>query len=257
MTDPENVNPKTLNRIRGLMEKANRTDSEEEADAFRAHAMKLMAAHGIQQAMLEATGQKTADTITKIRVSFQNPYSYEKHNLLRGIAVALGCKTLMYPKGKSVLATDVVGHSSDLERVEFLYTLLLVQSETGAAKLSADSYGGYYTGTEVAARTRHLRASYMAGFSATISERLTEIAEHATRQNQAEHTAAGDGAPGTALVLASRMELVENKFKEYFPKTGQRKSRTYNMTGYGAGQAGGRRADLNQTRFGARKALAQ
>jgi len=267
MTEPtDGPDANILRKVRALMDKANSTEFEGEADALRAKAMEMMTAYGIEEAMLEATGQKKADHVTKITVTFVNPYSTEKHMLLRAIAVALGCRTLRYPNGKSVSHTDVVGHSSDLERVEFLYTLLLVQAETGAAKVRAKGYvidtrygyeqTRYLTARQVAARTRALRAAYMAGFAEVINERLTEIRRHAEAQNQATHTAAGDGAPGTALVLASRKELVDNAFHAYFPRVSHSRGRSYNTAGFAAGQAGGRQADLGQNRFGSRgKAL--
>lgn len=253
MTEPSD---KILNRVRGLLDKAASTRDEfpAEAKALRDKAMELMAAYGIEQAMLEATGQKAADTVTEVTITFCNPFSYEKHNLLLNISYALGCKTLCYKSGKSVTRTIVVGHSSDLERVEFLYTLLLVQAENGVAKLKADSYNGYYTPREVAAQTRGLRAAYLAGFGEEIGDRLTAIAKHAAAQNEAQH--AGDSAPGATLVLMSRKELVDQKFRELFPKTSEGTGRAYNGTGWAAGQAGGRNADLGQDRFGTRgKAL--
>lgn len=253
MTEPSD---KILNRVRGLLDKAASTRDEfpAEAKALRDKAMELMAAYGIEQAMLEATGQKTADHVTKLTITFVNPFSYEKHSLLLNISYALGCRTLCYKSGKSVTETVVVGHSSDLERIEFLYTLLLVQAQSGAAKIKADSYNGFYTPREVAVQTRALRAAYLAGFGEEIGDRLTAIAKHATAQNEAQH--AGDSAPGAALVLTSRKELVDQKFQEFFPKTKKGASRTYHGSGYAAGQAGGRNADLGQDRFGSRgKAL--
>jgi len=257
MTEPSN--DKILNRVRGLLDKAASTEFEGEAQLLRDKAMELMAAYGIEQAMLEATGQKAADHITKIVITFSNPFSYEKHNLLLNISYALGCKTLCYKSGKygkSVTSTVVVGHSSDLERVEFLYTLLLVQAENGAAKLKADSYNGYYTPRKVASQTRALRAAYLAGFGEEIGDRLTAIAAHAAAQNEAQH--ADDSAPGAALVLTSRRELVDQKFRELFPKTKLGGGRVYSGAGWAAGQSGGRNADLGQDRFGTRgKALAR
>lgn len=247
MTEPSD---KILNRVRGLLDKAASTRDEfpAEAKALEDKAMELMAAYGIEQAMLEATGQKTADHVTKLTITFVNPFSYEKHSLLLNISYALGCKTLCYKSGKSVTHTVVVGHSSDLERVEFLYTLLLIQAQNGAAKMKANSYNGFYTSREVAAQTRGLRAAYLAGFGDEIGERLTAIAKHAAAQNEAQH--AGDSAPGTALVLKSRKELVDQKFRELFPKTNKGASRAYNGAAWAAGQSGGRNADLGQDRFG-------
>ena len=254
MTDPNE--PTILRRVRALMDKANSTEFEGEAKTFRDKAFELMAAYGIEQAVLEATGKAATDDITTIRIDFVSSFSFEKHMLLRAISTALGCKTIMTPSGKSVLYTEVVGHRSDLERVEFLYTLLLIQAETGAAKLKAHSHGGYYGPRTVAAHTRALRAAYLRGFGEEVGGRLTAIQRHAANQSDVAH--AGDGAPGAALVLASRWEVVERAFGELFPETSEHKTRRhYNKKGYAAGQAGGRNADLGQDRFAHRKALAR
>lgn len=259
MTEPNESNEKILRTIRGLLDKANSTEFEGEADALTAKAMELMAKHQIDQAVLEATGKKAADTVSKITITFVNPFSHEKHLLLRSIAMALGCRTLRYPVGKSVSHTDVVGHTSDLERVEFLYTLLLVQAQAGAMKVKAPAYvvdthygyeqTRYLNSGQIAARTRAKRAGYLAGFADVIGERLTEITRHAAAQSDTEHTTAADSAPGAALVLASRKEAVNTAFTAFFPHTTTSRGRSYNTSGYAAGQAGGRRADLGQTRF--------
>lgn len=255
MTEP--TNDKILNRVRGLLDKAASTEFENEAQALRDKAMELMAAYGIEQAMLEATGRKTADTVTEIRIDFVNPFSFEKYTLASRIASALGCKTIVMKAGKSAQFVNIIGHSSNLERVEFLYTLLLVQAQNGAAKVAADPNSRecwHMTARQVGAHTRTLRASYLAGFASEIGVRLKEIARHAAAQNDATH--AGDGGPGTELVLASRKEMVNRKFRELYPHTGTVKGRSYENSGYSAGQAGGRNADLGQNRFDTRgKAL--
>ena len=250
MTEPSN--DKILNRVRGLLDKAASTEDEfpDEAKALRDKAMELMAAYGIEQAMLEATGKKTADHIVEVTIGFKNPYSREKHSLLSIVAKVFSCRAVGIISGKSVLYAKLVGHTSDVERVEFLFTLLLVQAENGAAKVKADSHGGWYSDREVAARTRTLRASYMAGFADEVGGRLREIQRHAERQNDAQH--AGSGTPGAALVLASRRELVDQRYADLFPDSRQMRSRNYDGSGFNAGRAGGRNADLGQNRFGTR-----
>lgn len=257
MTDP--TNDKILNRVRALLDKAASTQEEfpAEAKALRDKAMELMTAYGIEQAVLEATGKKAADTVTQIRIDFANPYSFEKYTLATHIAKALGCKTIVMKSGKSAEYVNIIGHSSDLERVEFLYTLLSVQAQNGAAKVEADRYSWEncdLTDCQLGAVTRRLRAAYLAGFAMEIGIRLRDIVEHAAAQNDATHQ--GDSGPGTELVLASRKEMVDQKFRELYPHTGTVKSRSYTSSGYNAGRAGGRNADLGQNRFGTRgKAL--
>jgi hypothetical protein len=58
------------------------------------------------------------------------------------------------------------------------------------------------------------------------------------------------------LVLASRKEMVDRKFAEFFPHTKKVSGRSYRSSGYEQGRVGGAAADLGQNRFGTRgKAL--
>jgi hypothetical protein len=258
MTEPSN--DKILNRVRGLLDKAASTRDEfpAEAKALEDKAMELMAAYGIEQAMLEATGQKAADGIGKLTINLTDPYSFEKSILVHRIAESamFNCRTVIEKRGKLVLFVEMVGHASDLERVEFLYTLLLIQAQNGMAKIKADSFNGFYTPREVAAHTRRLRASYLVGFSDEIYGRLTELAAHAQRQNDQARMDAGATGPSTALVVASRKELVDQAAAREFGKITTTAKRTYSKEGADAGRMGGRNADLGQDRFGTRgKAL--
>lgn len=256
MTEPSD---KILNRVRGLLDKAASTEFPDEAQALRDKAMELMAAYGIEQAMLEATGRKTADGIILVTITFENPFSFEKSLLLARIAESsmFNCRMVIEKRGKSVMFAEIVGHTSDLERVEFLYTLLLVQAENGMAKVKGNSFDGFYTPREVAAETRQLRASYLVGFANEIGDRLQELAAYAQQQND-QTRAAGDTGPSTALVVASRRELVNQAAAEKFGKIVTSAKRKYYKEGVNAGRAGGRNADLGQDRFGTRgKALAR
>lgn len=256
MTEPNGtLDSKILNRVRGLLDKAASTEFEEEAQALRDKAMALMAAYGIEQAMLQASGRVVRDEIINTRISYKNPFSHEKHTLLHCVATIFNCRAIGTASGKSVLYADMVGHASDVERVEFLYTLLLVQAENGAAKIKAGDNYGYRPPRQVAAHTRALRAAYLVGFAEEIHSRLYRIQQHAARQHNIAHT--GDGTANVLPVLASRKELVDRRYAELFPGKLKANARRYRDDGYQAGRAGGRNADLGQDRFRTgRKALA-
>src|SRR4051812_24011609 len=105
MTEPSN--DKILNRVRGLLDKAASTRDEfpAEAKALEDKAMELMAAYGIEQAILEATGQKVADGIGKLTINLTDPYSFEKSILVHRIAESamFNCRTVIEKRGKLVL----------------------------------------------------------------------------------------------------------------------------------------------------------
>lgn len=237
---------KILTRVRGLLAKAEATQYEQEAEALTAKAFALMSAYGLEEAMLAATGDK-ADEIGSIVIEVSGGYAVKLATLIQVIARALEAKAVyakpykgndrhnIPPRSGRV---TVVGHRSTLERVEFLYTLLLAQATRGMGRIT-----GYSAG-----QSRSLRSGYLTGFTDEVGQRL-EAAERAARADYDKSHPTGDG-PGTAVVLADRRATVVRRFEEMFPKTRSRKVGIVNAEGYAAGQRDGRMADLGGKRFG-------
>jgi len=222
-----------LARIRKLLDMAEATELTNEArDSYNAKAAQLIAKYGVDQALLEAASS-TRPTATDKRITIPAPYARDKLGLLASIAVALGCKIVRRPTpqlgGGTLLTAHLIGMSADLTRAEILYTSLLVQMAHGLAAARVP-FGE---------DARAYRRSWMAGFASTIAARL-EAAERAARRD----ATSGEDGSSTALVLASRADLVSARLTALYPRLQSSPSRRLSGSGMAAGQRSGLAADL-------------
>ncbi|TCK22791.1 DUF2786 domain-containing protein [Pseudonocardia endophytica] len=230
-----------LDRVRKLLAKAERAGTPDEAEIYTAKAVELMARHGIDDAVLAAgsAGPARADPIGALRITIEDPYSGGKARLLGWTAAASGCRWVMHDaRGGRVGAVTVFGHASDRERVELLYTSLLLQVARPLAALRPPD-----PGESVAA----YRRSWLYGFAVRIHDRLRAAAERAA----AEHDAAAPGGARTsaALVLADRADQVDRAYAEEFGSLRRARRPTVSGSGYARGAAAADRADIGGTRL--------
>lgn len=197
------VDARVLNRVRALLAKAESTPYLAEADTFTAGAQALMARHSIDHAMLAATGRAPADEPTGRRIGIDNPYEAPKATLLDAVASANRTRAVW---ARELGFATVVGHVTDLDTVELLFTSLLVQATTAMTREGSRTYSGG------GSRTRSFRQSFLLSYAHRIRERLTE----ATRQ-EAATAAAEPGRHNLLPVLASRDEAVEAATQAMFP----------------------------------------
>lgn len=242
----ENGTDSRLDTIRKLLAKAeNPAATEHERDAFNKKAFELMARYGIDQALLaeDAPGR---DQVDNRFIDIDQPYALEKSGLLWAVASALRCKGVRHP-GRAHQKFHLFGMASDLDRVELLYTSLLVQVSHGLAVTRPE-----HPGESVAA----YRRSWVAGFSLAVGSRLREAEARAADQHRTEHdtarsTPAAQG-PGRALavVFADRDQQVAEAFAVDYPTTRTARTRRLSGSGRYAGYAAGQRADLGGSRLG-------
>jgi hypothetical protein len=219
MTDP------LLARVRKLLAKAeDPACTPAEAEAFTAKAAELIAKYGVDQALLTA-GDPAADPVGDRVVAVEPPYARDKAGLLAAVGTALRCKVVHLDR-RGTTRTHLFGHAADLERVELLFTSLLVQAAHGLAAAPVP------WGEHPAA----FRRSWLVGYTEAIRARLRE----------AEETAAA-GAPGAALVLVDRAEQVERRRDEVYPRLARLGPRRLQGSGRRQGYAAGRAADLGST----------
>ncbi len=231
-----------LDRVRKLLAKAERAGTPDEAEIYTEKAVELMARHGIDDAVLAASGvggPARADPIGAVRITIEDPYSSGKARLLGWTAAASGCRWVMHDaRGGTVGAVTVFGHASDRERVELLYTSLLLQASRQLGRLRPpdprESVAAY-------------RRSWLYGFAARIHERLRSAAERAAEERD---TAEPDVS--TALVLADRQDRVERAYAEAFPSLRRARRPTVSGSGYAQGVAAADRADIGGTRLDGR-----
>ncbi|MGQ0575884.1 MAG: DUF2786 domain-containing protein [Pseudonocardia sp.] len=222
-----------LDTIRKLLAKADGAGTPAEAETYTAKAVELMARHGIDSALLGAA-RPGHDEIGAQRIGMDDPYSAGKARLLAWTAGALRCRAVLHTAyGGRVEAVTVFGFAADRERVELLYTSLLLQAGGQLVALRPPGVG-----ESVAA----YRRSWLYGFADEVRRRLVEAESRAQR----EHAGPGPGVPGLALVLADRSDRVEQAYAAAFPGLTRARPASYSGSGFGHGAAAGRRADLGR-----------
>lgn len=225
---------RALNTVRKLLRKAERASTVAEAQAYNAKATELIASYGIDAALL-ATSGATTDHVGTRRMVIDGPYSSDKADLLTGIASPLRCTVIRHRRSDRRGATTItmLGFASDLERVELLYTSLLLQTSSQMVCIHppdpSESVAAY-------------RRSWLNAYSLAVERRLRTAEKNAEQQS----TAAGGNSGGacTALVLRDRTAQVEQAVTEAFPRLKTMRSRTLSGTGARTGYAAGQRADL-------------
>jgi hypothetical protein len=225
-----------LDVVRKLLAKADRAATPEEAQSYTAKAVELMARHGIDAALLDAAGPGR-DEIGARRIPMEDPYSAGKARLLAWTAAALRCRAVLHDAyGGKIAGVTVFGFASDRERVELLYTSLLLQAGTQLLRQRPAR-----PGESVAA----YRRSWLHGFAVEVHRRLVD----AERSAAAEQPAPAAGR-SVALVLADRTDRVERAYAEAFPGLGPARRASLSGSGFGAGAAAGERADLGRVTVG-------
>jgi hypothetical protein len=224
-----------LATVRKLLAKAERAATAAEAEIYTAKAVEIMARHGIDAALL-AAADPDRDEIGPLRIAMQDPYSTGKARLLGWTAVALGCRWVLHGAwaGK-VAAVTVFGHASDRERVEVLYTSLLLQATTQLVRVRPP-----WPGESVAA----YRRSWLEGFSSQVHRRLVEAEERAAKAAARSPDGSTPSRGGVALVLADRRRRVDQHFAAVFPRLATLRPSVLSGSGRAAGALAGQRADL-------------
>lgn len=236
------MDSKMLDRIRALLAKAESTEFEAEAETFTAKAMELMAQYGIEHAHLAASGG-VADEIGQTRITIGNPYSPEKALLLQEIAKVMRCRTMARrATANTTPYSTLFGYRSDMERVELLYTSLLLQASSQVTRQRPTVSSNGYRPSVTA-----YRRAWLQGFTESVAERLRDAERRATQQSNPH------SGPSTALVLADRSTMVDRLFREAFPHCRPNAPRRVDARGYHSGRDAGHRADLGSTRIGERR----
>lgn len=238
-----NTDDPVLDRVRKLLAKAEDPSCPPaEAEALTAKAGELIAKYGIDRAMLAAT-EEGADTPGDRVIVVDPPYALDKVGLLCAVGRVLRCASVRRtdrppPDYRKRLSVHLFGFDSDLERVELLYTSLLVQAANALAKTPVPQW------ENVAA----FRRSWLAGFTKAVAVRLQDAER---RAEQDAERVRGDG-PSVALVLADRGDAVQRRVSEVYPNLRAASRRRLTGGGFREGHEAGRRADIGATRVSRR-----
>ncbi len=222
-----------LEKVRKLLAKAeNPGCTPAEAEALTDKAAQLIAKYGVDRALLAATSPEI-DPLADRVIMVTAPYALDKAGLFTSVAGPLRCRTVrrkQWTPAGYAYAMHLFGFTTDLDRVDLLYTSLLVQASLGLAVAPIppeDSPAAF-------------RRTWLAGFAYAIGQRLRQAEE------QAEAHAAAVPAPGpsVALVLADRGDRVDRRVEEAYPRLRQAPARRLVGSGLDHGYAAGQQADL-------------
>lgn len=222
-----------INKIRGLLAKAESTEHPAEAEAFLDKATALMAQYRIDEAALIASGEVAANPVEK-RLIQVTGYRACKDSLIVHVARAFNSHVIRTGGNKGY---GLVGGKSDLDMAIALFTSLELQLDRELFKQT-----GYDTGS-----TRSMRANFAKGWVSTVGKRVTERYKEQTEAAEATAT------PGTALVLRDRDAEAAEKFTEWFntkPVYRTTRSTTTNYHYYSQGASAGRKADIGGGKLG-------
>ncbi|MFF6956173.1 DUF2786 domain-containing protein [Streptomyces sp. NPDC008317] len=231
--------PLKLETIRALLAKAEDPRTPEaEAELARKRAFEMMAKYGVEQAMLN-DADPASDAPADRMIVLDNPWAMERVRLINRIALALGCQLIHLGRDGNGPSrrVHVFGYASDLQRAELLYTSLLLQMNGGLAAQTVPMGDG----------ARAWRRSWLLGFINRVGNRIEEAERGAREQAGGETTATGRSA---ALVLADRKSVVEQNYRQAYPRARTGGRTTMTGTGYGAGWVAGSRADIGGKRIG-------
>lgn len=225
-----------LTRVRKLLAKAEAAGvTPAEAQALTGKAAELMAKYGIDRARLAAQRPETDRPADRV-IDIDNPWARVQGHLLSGLASAMRCHCVLLPRGVPGTRVHLFGFISDIERVDVLYTSILVQMWHGLASARVPAWSR---------SPRAWRRSWLLGFASAVISRVRAAEHHATSEAAATPATAGTSM---ALVLSDRSAVIRHNIDLAYPLT--RKARvTYSGAGYGAGYAQGQRADLGNARI--------
>lgn len=257
MTDQ--TNPK-LATVRSLLAKAERTDNDHEAESYRAKAYALITKYGIDEAEL-ALSDPDLQVVGDAQLEMHAPFAQEKVSLFMAIATPLGVRAVQrsqwregvsYRASRSdrrVVMLHIFGTKGDLERAQLLYTSLLMQQASELARVKVPFY---YNPQEAAA----FRRSWLVGYAVKIGDRMAQAEREAREQKPTMTNAATGESTSTALVLASKADLVDQAVASEYPRLKRGGNRKLSGGGFGAGMAAGARANLGgKSVGGSRKAI--
>ena len=225
-----NTQERVIDKIRGLMAKAESSEFEEERNAFLDKATELMAKHRVDMAMLQLAGNKADDPVETrlITLTYQH---IPKQGLLAGTCTLFDIHAIRSGK-KNV---SLIGHKSDLDMYETLFVGLELQLDRELTEVQGD----YNTAT------KSVRSAFAKGWVSRVCSRMND---HYSRQQEEAVSSSGQ-SESVALVLASREETVSAKYQELYgvkPRYQTRRQTYRSYSDYSAGYEAGGRADIGQ-----------
>lgn len=226
---------KILERVQGLLAKAESTEFEEEAELANAKAQELLAKYSIDAALLAAKADMREVPCDK-KFRFKNPYAKQHYTLFYRILRVFGGTAVLIERphktrNQTVDYYDlhVMAMEADLLAVEVLYTSLYQQAVTVLARADIPRWENAKT----------YRVAFWMDFTSEVVERL-----EAARADAMVSTK----ITGTDIVLRDRKLDVEKLQADLYPGKMRKvsgPSARASSAGFEDGREAGRRANLH------------
>jgi hypothetical protein len=227
--------------IQKLLNKAEKTDSEQEAESLREKIAHLMAKHSIDEAVLSAKRaqegiSESSDEIIRVEIRYTGIYAQALQHWTAYIGQCFSCDTLwdgMSTNNRSNKNTFLYGHRSDVETVQRLVESLRLQLIRPLKALQVEQRDMWFP-TTVAAFIE--RRSFVQGFGSGAAAKIN---------NEKKALAAGsEYGTSTELVLVNRKDAV-TRFMRSSTSIRKSSSRGINHGGDGflRGRSEGMQAD--------------
>lgn len=230
-----------VDRVRKLLDKAERTDSPHEAEAFAAKAADLVARHRISPEQLEQRGDDGADLAIRELLVGRGAYVRGRLALLGNIAEAHDVRMVFQATPEGSMAF-LAGRAVDLDVVEVMYASL--HSQVAAQMSNVRRSTG--------AATQRERRAFLFGFANRIGDLLAESASTAKAESERQ----ADGGASTAVAIRERRERVDEFAHETWGKVRSAgRPASLSPDGYYEGVVAAERADVGRARLGGRRAL--
>lgn len=228
-----------VTKIQALLRKAESTEHQEEADALFAKAQQLMTMWAIDDALLDTAASDTQrEEVIEHRVALRKSYYKVDALLLDGVARANNCRVLMtdVKMDRGVYAAFLLGHRSDVQRVESLFNSLMLQM-TMALRQAADEAG--IRGQPQKIQHPWYR-SFREGYAVRIAKRLSEANQEAAESHSDDRA---------LPALQDRSARVDNWVEDnYNVRAGRRSQARRFLEASMAGRKAADNADIGQTR---------
>lgn len=227
-----------LEKIRAVLRLAEDPATPEEArENHMAHAHKMIAKYGVDQALLAAASADPAE-ITSVYLTVKAPYARDRAQLVHELTEALRLPSLRLEASGKAQTFHVFGTRPNLDRFELLLRSLEIQMVVAMSEAERSGRGPWPGQAKIT-----WRKSFMSGYTTRVAERVAAADRTAA---EGAHTADGSSA---ALVLKSDTDRAQAAFRIKYPHT-RSTSRGTCTSGFGAGEAAADRADIGGTRIG-------
>jgi hypothetical protein len=227
---------KMLDRVAKLLRQAHDAESGDrpaEAEAFQDKAFKLMADHGISEALARARvdGLDITDEAkaASAYVHFVGSYQDMQAELFWDLCEAMHCQAVRLKRRPGKIVMRVYGMADHLRRLHDMWTLLAPQAQHG---MSNAHPGPGAPGSAVAA----FRRSWLEGFAEQISLRIRKAEDAAAR------------AAGELVLYRSDSERADSAMRADYPDLSITMSeRRTDFGGYAQGGMAGDAAQLHRS----------